>query len=63
MVLVIDDDGHGFDTSKIKVDNLNRSGIGLMSMKERIAAFDGTLTINSEKNKGTEILIEVPCRA
>ena len=60
VVLLIDDDGVGFDVKEVNLDN-NFSGIGLISMKERVAAFNGTLSISSEKGKGTEILIELPC--
>lgn len=60
--LVIEDDGVGFDTSKVKNSHSDeKSGIGLMSMEERVIAFNGSITINSEKDKGTEILIEIPC--
>jgi len=60
VVLLIDDDGIGFDSSKINLEN-GFSGIGLISMKERVATFNGTFSITSEKEKGTEILIELPC--
>lgn len=56
--LVIEDDGIGFDLSKINAKD--KSGIGLISMKERVTAFNGSFTINSEIEKGTEILIEIP---
>lgn len=60
VVLLIDDDGVGFDTEKVDLTS-NFSGIGLISMKERVSALNGAFSISSEKNKGTEILIEIPC--
>ena len=61
IVLVIEDDGRGFDP-EFKGKDTNNAGIGLISMKERVIAFDGTFTINSSPDFGTEIIIEIPCR-
>ncbi|MCR8666873.1 sensor histidine kinase [Aestuariibaculum sp. M13] len=52
--LEIKDDGSGFDVNKLK------SGIGLKNMKSRINDINGTIDISSEKNKGTQVIIEVP---
>ncbi len=60
VVLLIDDDGVGFELEKVDLKS-NFSGIGLISMKERVSALNGVFSIISEKNKGTEILIEIPC--
>ncbi len=61
IVLVIEDDGDGFDTALLEQDKSN-TGIGLISIKERALAFDGNFTINSEPGNGAELLIEIPCR-
>ncbi len=60
VVLVIEDDGVGFDTNALE-SNPAKSGIGLISMKERVLSFDGDFTINSEPENGTEIIVEIPC--
>ncbi|MCF6170838.1 MAG: PAS domain S-box protein [Bacteroidales bacterium] len=60
IVLVIDDDGNGFDMENI--DTNSSSGIGLVSMRERVQAFEGSLSIDSQLGNGTELIIEVPCR-
>jgi len=60
VVLLIDDDGVGFEMETVNFNN-NFSGIGLISMKERVSALNGVFSISSGKNKGTEILIEIPC--
>jgi PAS domain S-box-containing protein len=60
VVLLIDDDGVGFEIEKVDRTK-NFSGIGLISMKERVSALNGVFSISSGKNKGTEILIEIPC--
>ena len=61
VVLVIEDDGKGFDTGSINSSQPNH-GIGLISIRERVEAFGGTLTIDSSKSSGTEIIVEIPCR-
>jgi len=60
IVLVIEDDGSGF--SQDDEGEISNSGIGLISIKERVIAFNGTFTINSSPDFGTEIIIEIPCR-
>jgi len=61
IVLVIDDDGIGFDVDKeIKSKKYQWTGIGLISMSDRAQAHNGTLEINSSPGKGTEILVEIP---
>lgn len=61
IALVIEDDGIGFDTNEIITTEKDR-GIGLMSMRERVSAFDGVFTIESKPGQGTEIVVELPCR-
>lgn len=59
IVLLIDDDGVGFDLKK-KTSETGVKGIGLMSMRERVETLNGTISIETQENKGTEILIEIP---
>lgn len=59
LVLVIDDDGLGFDTNTYESTD-NKSGIGLVSMRERVLSFDGEISVDSTLNEGTEIIIEIP---
>ena len=61
VVLVIEDDGIGFDANAFESKG-KYAGIGLIGMRERVLAFDGNFTINSEPGKGTEIIVELPCR-
>lgn len=61
IILVIDDDGIGFDT-KIDESGMIDSGIGLISIKERVTSFGGTFSIDSQPEKGTELIIEIPCQ-
>jgi two-component system NarL family sensor kinase len=56
--LHIQDDGHGFQTSKWKAEEDH--GLGLAGMHSRVEKIGGSLTIRSQKGRGTEILIHVP---
>ncbi|WP_091580870.1 sensor histidine kinase [Alteribacillus bidgolensis] len=56
VVIVIKDDGKGFDTAKTSKEK----SFGLMGMRERINALKGELTIDSALNKGTVVMIQVP---
>ena len=56
MFLLIADNGVGFDTT----DKKNQDSYGLIGMKERVFLIDGSLTIISEKGKGTTIQIIIP---
>jgi PAS domain S-box-containing protein len=56
----IADNGKGFKLAG-DVGDLPRDGrLGLMGMKERVNLLGGEITINSEANRGTRVLIELP---
>ncbi|QDP41289.1 sensor histidine kinase [Radiobacillus deserti] len=55
VLVVIKDDGKGFDT-KHKKDH----SFGLVGMKERVDMLEGQLKITSKVGKGTTIFIQVP---
>ncbi|WP_100374697.1 sensor histidine kinase [Bacillus sp. FJAT-45037] len=55
VIIIIKDDGKGFDTK-----NLKEGTFGLMGMKERVNMLKGELTIQSKINVGTCISIVVP---
>ena len=50
------DDGQGFDLP----DRIQRIGMGLHSMEERVAKLKGTLTIESKLGEGTQVRVKVP---
>lgn len=55
-VLMIEDNGVGFDINSAKSTN----GVGLASIKNRVNSLMGNLTIDSEIGEGTTITIEIP---
>jgi signal transduction histidine kinase len=58
--LTIKDAGVGFDVESVN----KRRGIGLISMRERVKLVNGTFSIASRLNHGTEIGVRIPmCNA
>jgi PAS domain S-box-containing protein len=55
ILLVIEDDGCGFDPHRT-----NQGGLGLRNMKERIAQIGGRLIIQSVSGKGTKVSVSIP---
>ena len=56
LLLVISDNGKGFDISK----NTGSGGMGLRNMRERAEIHGGRFKISSEENEGTLIMIDFP---
>jgi PAS domain S-box-containing protein len=55
LTLRVTDLGRGFDLAARP-----QTGLGLLSMRERLRLVGGTLTVRSRPSQGTEVLIEVP---
>ena len=56
IIATIEDNGKGFDTSKIST----RDGIGLKNIFTRVEFLKGTVDLSSSPGKGTQITIYVP---
>ena len=54
--LFIADDGRGFD-----VASRDGAGLGLLSMRERARAAGGRIAIRSAADRGTRIVVRIPC--
>ena len=54
--LVVADDGRGFDV----VAAMKTSGLGLLSMQERLRLVNGDVTIESRPGSGTRVCASVP---
>ena len=61
-VLSIKDDGVGFDPEALK-NNKHNIHLGLIGMRERALALDGTLEVISALSKGTEVRVVFPTEA
>ena len=55
-ILSVIDAGSGFDSQ----DAVNRLGVGLISMRQRLQLVNGELSIVSELGRGTAIYARVP---
>ena len=59
IVLMVEDDGIGFDQDEKNMDNY---GIGLTNIETRVRTLDGEFIIESLEKKGTTVSIEVPLK-
>ncbi|MEP0713942.1 MAG: type IV pili methyl-accepting chemotaxis transducer N-terminal domain-containing protein [Algoriphagus sp.] len=58
--IIVDDNGKGFDKSKLKSKPDEEGGMGLTFMRERVKYISGRLFINSSPNEGTKVTINLP---
>lgn len=56
LLINIEDNGKGY------YSNQQLTGLGLLGMRERVIALDGSMTIRSAPNEGTEINIRLPIK-
>ena len=59
-ILIIEDDGIGFEPDKKILNKKGMKGKGLLGMHERAALIGGSLEIESARGKGTTIYVGVP---
>lgn len=59
-VVVVRDDGQGFDVNSVKSEYERRGSWGLLNMSERAALVDATLGIHSQPGQGTIVMLSVP---
>jgi signal transduction histidine kinase len=55
LILLITDDGHGFDSARPRPGHF-----GLQSMRERAAAVGGTLALITAVGLGTQVRVSIP---
>jgi PAS domain S-box-containing protein len=58
IILIIEDDGIGFDAAAIQT----KKSFGILGMKERILSLDGKFELVSSPGKGTKITVSLPYR-
>ncbi len=56
-VLLIEDDGAGFDPKQIRSEN---AGLGLINMKNTVQSFGGKFMVDSKSGRGTMVKVEIP---
>ncbi len=57
--VIISDDGKGFNKDNITIQE-DKSGYGLLSMRERVELLNGKFDLNSSIGKGTRIFVSIP---
>jgi signal transduction histidine kinase len=61
VLVTVEDDGIGFDPAAVESADGHR-GLGLISIRERVARLGGTFRVESSPGKGARVTIEVPAR-
>jgi len=56
VLAVVEDDGHGFDGSRVG----DGAGLGLLGMKERAASAGGSVLVESAPGGGTRVQLRIP---
>ena len=56
IIMTVEDDGKGFDTSSLK----NKKSFGILGMRERVFALHGSFDLVSVPKKGTMIQVSIP---
>ncbi len=59
IIFIAEDDGIGFDTSKL---DYHSNALGLLGMRERVSLMEGSFSIRSSRDEGTRIRIEIPVK-
>jgi two-component system sensor histidine kinase UhpB len=60
VVVVVEDDGQGFDREALAAHGMRGEQLGLLGMGERAAAVGARLTVDSEPGHGTLVRLEIP---
>jgi len=59
-ILIVEDDGMGFDVSGAMGSHVHEGNLGLYGMRERTALVGGTLTVESVPGEGTSVFAQIP---
>ncbi|HML75780.1 MAG TPA: PAS domain S-box protein [Anaerohalosphaeraceae bacterium] len=60
IVIEIQDDGRGFDVSRLQDHNGKAQGFGLMNLRERLHYIGGSMKIESNAGAGTKVILTAP---
>ncbi len=58
--MIMQDDGKGFDVSRLGHDFGRRKGFGLFSIRERLTYVGGVFSIESQPGEGTKVTLLAP---
>ena len=60
IVLIVEDDGRGFDRDTGPLDTSRLGGQGIIGMRERAAVMNGVLDIDTKNGGGTTVMVRIP---
>ncbi len=60
VILIIEDDGKGFDYDEAQNKQAPPQGLGLIGIRDRISLVGGHFEVKSKSGEGTRIMIEIP---
>lgn len=60
LIVAVKDDGCGFNPSEVESRSSSRTGLGILSIRERLAYLGGHLEIQSAPNEGTTAILVTP---
>jgi len=60
LMVIVDDDGQGFDIHMLAERRAGRGQLGIRSMQERVAMVGGVFTIESRPGQGTTVFARLP---
>ena len=60
LMLVVRDDGHGFEIPRLPDDLARRGHFGLMGIQERALLYGGQVTVRSSPGEGTTLQVRLP---
>jgi signal transduction histidine kinase len=60
LVLIIEDNGQGFEINNIEIQGGEVKGMGLIGMRERAVLIGGKIEIESQPGDGTTIIVRAP---
>ena len=58
--VIVEDDGAGFELSKLQSPDRKKGGFGLFNVKERLEYLGGSFDIKSKPHQGTHVMMAVP---
>jgi signal transduction histidine kinase len=60
VVLDVQDNGIGLNGDRQQETAENGGGYGLIAMRQRVAQFNGSVTLESDPGEGTTLVVEIP---
>ncbi len=60
VMMIIEDDGHGFFSDNTDLGNLPPKRLGLLGIRERVGLVGGSLEIESSPDRGATVFVRIP---